>query len=353
MLNLGDLTRVVQKNCDISDARYAGDFSLCVYLLKMREFYRWEHEIPLDRALSKDAVGAWLDEREHLWDAIESAAFEPLPLDRGELDPFDTAAINHALIPHGCVYSGGYGRFNKPHFFLGALRERQERDGHTLYISTCEYARDLVAPPAMRLGNDIYVRQESVRRFLWERIEETRWAPCNEIMRRALAAYGFESDADAALERMTQNEADTMILHELGEGRAGLLLGAEWEQILAATTRTPAEIALRAIRDLLADCLVTLPRLIERDNVAALHFHFANFIGMRRQLYPRALDAYRCWTGGGDMNEVRAAAAAGADLWLDTARALIDVSRRAGAASGAAIEQWLRQRLPGYAALKH
>lgn len=39
------LIKTVQKNCDIADARHAGDYTLCVYLLKMREMYRWEQGI--------------------------------------------------------------------------------------------------------------------------------------------------------------------------------------------------------------------------------------------------------------------------------------------------------------------
>ena len=37
MLNLGQLVNTVQKNCHISDARHAGDFTLCIFLLKMME----------------------------------------------------------------------------------------------------------------------------------------------------------------------------------------------------------------------------------------------------------------------------------------------------------------------------
>jgi hypothetical protein len=45
MLNLGQVVATVQKNCHISDAQYAGDYTLCIFLLKMREFYRWENQI--------------------------------------------------------------------------------------------------------------------------------------------------------------------------------------------------------------------------------------------------------------------------------------------------------------------
>jgi len=91
MPNLAALTAAVQRNCDISDARHGGDYGLCTFLLKMREYYRWEHEFPLPRPLPKDELGAWLSAREQLWDGLEAENFSPLPLAAGELEPFDAA----------------------------------------------------------------------------------------------------------------------------------------------------------------------------------------------------------------------------------------------------------------------
>ena len=42
---LATLTDAVQYNCDVSDARHGGDYSLCVCLMKTREFYRWEKRL--------------------------------------------------------------------------------------------------------------------------------------------------------------------------------------------------------------------------------------------------------------------------------------------------------------------
>lgn len=57
MFDLKTLTESVQKNCHISDAQYAGHYTLCVFLLKMREYYRWENAIPQSQRLPKEAVG--------------------------------------------------------------------------------------------------------------------------------------------------------------------------------------------------------------------------------------------------------------------------------------------------------
>lgn len=43
---LNVLAGAVQYNCHISDARHGADYSLCIYLMKMREYYRWEQRLP-------------------------------------------------------------------------------------------------------------------------------------------------------------------------------------------------------------------------------------------------------------------------------------------------------------------
>ena len=341
MLNLGQLVNTVQKNCHISDARHAGDFTLCIFLLKMREYYRWEHDIPFANNLPKDEVGEWLQEREGMWSDLESNSFELLPLEGRTLDPFDVETVNRELIPQGYVYSGGYGRFSKPHFFLGTLLKKEQRAGYTVYISSCEYARDLEAPPAMLQGNTIYIRQESVRRFLWEKIEEWRWNRKNEAMERALACYAFEIDMNSALERMTENETEAMILHELGEGLAGEKLGPDWQKMLAAFSRSKAEIMVRAVRDILADCLSTLPSLLTSNNTASLHFYFANFTGMRKHLYPEALEAYRRWATADDHQALSVMVESGQRRWLETARAIMNLFKEKGEHAGTAIENLL------------
>jgi hypothetical protein len=344
MLNIGQLAHTVQKNCHISDAKHAGDYTMCVFLLKMREFYRWENEIPFSGALPNKEIGEWLQQRERMWEHLESSNFEPLPLECGSVDPFATTHINKELVPQGFIYSGGYGRFCKPHFFLADLISKEERNGFTIYISSCEYARDLAAPPAMLLGKTIYLRQESVRRYTWEKIEEWRWSRKNDAMARALAYYEFDSDAETALEQMTQNESETMILHELGEGMAGKILDDDWNTMLAGLSRSKAEIMARAVRDLLADCLSTLPGLMESENHAALHSYFANFSGMRKHLFPEALKAYRQWVEDMNLNRLRRLTEEGKERWQETACAMLDLYSKKGGKAGTAIEALLDQK---------
>lgn len=323
MRNLPQLAAVVQRNCDISDARYAGDYGLCTFLLKMREFYRWENELPFARDLSKHELGEWLQSREQQWDGIETEDFSPLPLMRNTLDPFDTESANRELLPQGYVYSAGYGRFHKPIFFLGRLLRVEERAGFIIVVSSCEYARELAAPPAMLQGKTIFVRFESVRRYLWEKIEEWRWRKQGNAMARALASYDFVTDTEAALQRMADNEMETMILHEVGEAMAGEVLGEAWQEMVVSVARTRAEIVVRAVRDLLADCISTLPGLLARSDMAALHFYFATFDAPRRQLFPQALEAYEHFLRRGSLEALGHVVRAGKEHWLAEARRLL------------------------------
>jgi len=321
--NLPELAEAVQRNCDISDARYAGDYGMCTFLLKMREYYRWEHELPLTRALPRGELGDWLSAREAGWRELESEAFRPLPLESGAADPLAADQANRELLPRGLVYSAGYGRFGKPVFFLGALLRVEEREGCRVIVSSCEYARELAAPPAMLQGRTIYVRLESVRRYLWEKIEEWQWRKAGSRMARALAGYDFVADPEGALARMAENEMESMILHELGEARAGELLGPGWQEMIASVARTSAETRARAVRDLLADCLSTLPALVARGNLPALHFYFATFDAPRRELFPQAPEAYDDFLSSGSLTPLARVAHEGAERFLAEARALL------------------------------
>ncbi|MEW5788254.1 MAG: Sfum_1244 family protein [Pseudomonadota bacterium] len=347
-LNLGAIVSAVQKNCHISDAQYARDLTLCTFLLKMRELYRWENDIPLTRDMPKAEVGDWMNERERLWETMEEADFVPLPLPGATLDPFEVDAANRDLTDLGLVYSGGFGRSCKPHFFLGSLERQEDRAGFRIFVSGCEFARDLDAPPGMLLDRTIFVRTEALKRWLWEKYEEWRWSRRNEAMGRALTAYGFDRDADAALAAMTREETESVILHELGEARVGEALGEAWPALLAAVMGSRAEIVARAVRDLYADCLSTLPGLLERGNPAALHFHMANFTGMRRLLFPELALDYQEWLASGDPTGLRETTQRGLARWASTAEAFLAQHRQHGEAVGGAIEAWLARAAPAH-----
>ena len=116
-MDIKQLANNVQINCHISDARHAGNYTLCVYLLKMREFYRWEQQHTFSDKLSKDDIGVWLTERETLWEQLEDKNYNLIQVNDEQHDPFDSHLINRVLVDNNLVYSGGYGIKDKPHFF--------------------------------------------------------------------------------------------------------------------------------------------------------------------------------------------------------------------------------------------
>lgn len=326
-MDLTFLRATVQRNCHISDAQHARNYTLCTYLLKMREFYRWERGYPFNATLPKDELGNWITGREILWEQLEESAFEPLHLGQGAVDPFETTAINRELAAQGLVYSGGYGGYAAPHFFLAELLRKEERHGLTAYIAGHEHARDMAAPPAMLLDGALFIRRESIRRMLWEKIEEWRWKQKQDAMARAMACYDFDADFNLALERMTDNEVESALLHEVGEWRAEEKLGRDWAALLQSVSATRGELVARAVRDHLADCVSTLPALLEQKHEASLHFYFANLRGMRRELFPELSEAYQRWVDGDRMQALQKQVKRGAGHWLETAYHLIGLYR--------------------------
>ena len=321
--NFSELIDTVQKNCTITDARHARDMTMCTFLLEMREYYRWEMDIPFHARLPKDDLGDWLNARERMWDKVEEEDFSPLPLTDSGIDPFEADAVNQELIPQGLVYSSGLGRFRKPHFVLAQLQRQEQREGLNVLVAGCEYARDLIAPPAAMRDGTIFLRMDSVRRMLWNKYEEWQWHEKNGALGRAFSSYDFEHGIERGLDRMAEAESEAMILHEIGEARAEKLLGTDWSDMLGQLSEKHAELLVRAVRDHLADCMVTLPTLLEREAYGSLHFYMANLSGLRRALFPALAKTYERWQKNRDGAGLSRLVAKGEIHWLGVARMLM------------------------------
>jgi len=320
----------VRTNCHIADARHAADYTLCVYLLKMREYFRWEHNIPFNEPLPHKELTDWLTLRENQWESLQDSEFKQIPLQGKLHDPFAAETINHVLNPLGFVYSSGYGRNMKPMFYLGALESHEVRNEYTLLVSGREYARDLASLPAMSLGKTIFVRRESMRRMLWEKVEEWRWNKPANAMQTALACYDFDKAVEDSLDAMTDNELHSAHLHEVGEIMAGELLGSDWEAMLATMSHCRTEIMVRAVRDHLADALSTLPGILTDQNSASLHFYIANMANMRKDLFPKLVAAYEIWTVTGNTRELEQLTGTAAEHWQNLAEKILAAYREQG-----------------------
>lgn len=307
-LDRSRLIEAVQTNCHIADARHAADMTLCTYLLQMREFFRWESSSPFGASLPRDAVGTWIAERETLWTGLEEQPYLPLPLsgapESEKIDPFDVVAINSCLLPEGLMYGAGLVGANRPVFFLAELHAQEQREGLQLLTAGRELARGLIAPPGTlgrwSDGQDVIViRRESLARWCWERFEAftLRRSP-GSAFHAVVEDYGLDQDFDAALPRWLEEQAESVLLHELGEHRAGMWLGPHWAALRLTLPTRRGELYARAVRDHLADLEVTLPTLLDRDAKASIHFWFASYDGVRELLFPSLMSAYQAWRDG-------------------------------------------------------
>ena len=333
------LKQSVQHNCHISDARFGTEYGLCTYLMKMREYFRWEHELGFSDPLDKDEVGNWLSERELVWEGLAEADFSPIRIRGVEFQPFENVAINEALEEAQLVYSSGIGHSGKPHFFLAELEQLDRRDEYSLVVTGRELARDLTAPPAMTRDDVIFVRRESLRRMLWEKLESWRWNRPDNALGRAFACFDFEQDLEGSLDEMTQSELELVRLHEQGEHRAGLWLEESWNRMLLDLTHTPAELAARAVRDHLADSMVTLPALANLQVRSSMHFFIGNLSAMRRALFPGLQEAYAKWLADFDVEPLRFLAIKGVEHWKRVAKEMLDLHSRYGSNSADLIYQ--------------
>jgi hypothetical protein len=302
--------------------------------MHMREYFRWHEQLGLEVVLGAAEVGEWVDAREQQWANLHEADYQELPIFGRRIDPFDADTVNDWLVPRGYCYSAGLGRLGKPVFFIGELTRVENGEGYRLFQTGAELVRELMAPPAMTRGDVIWIRRESLRRVLWEMIDEWRWKKPRNAMSRVLDCYGFAGDAETALERMTDEFTETVILHELGELVCGQLLGDDWERMLQALGPSVAEVLARAVRDHLADCVTVLPALLAQEEQAPLHFYFASMTPTRKQLFPALYSAYQGWLADNNRALLKQAVRQGQGHWRAGANAILSAYRRQGKDAG-------------------
>ena len=243
MSRIEALRETAQSNADLTDALHAASSPLCIYLLNMRDFFRWERRVPFEQTLERTELGRWISAREDHWEHLrevteaggQSAVYRPL-FPATSSDPFDTVAIRDALAALGLTYGAGIGRFGRPQFFLGRVLKRECREGCEIVVCGEELARGATAPPGMSRGQEILIRQDALERWLWTRYEEWQLHPRDNGLSAAFdlhaAKRGEPTDAPAVIRRMAAAEQESLILHELGERRIDALFGDDWHDLL-------------------------------------------------------------------------------------------------------------------------
>jgi len=309
----------IKRNCNISDAKYWGTYSLCGLLMRLRELYGIENGIrPWEKVDHKD-IGDWITARENLWKELEDRDYEDISVNGSIFSPFEVEKMNAALNKSGLMYGAGFGIYMKPVFFIAEILSQRKVNGFDVYIAGREYAKDLSDNPAMLQENTIIARADLTRLLLWGRFVELRNKKTNCSLAYAFSKYGItyqerpSEDAIMKFSNIAYSEAETYVYHELGEAHEGRRLGAEWKTFLACLQRSKAEIFARSVKDVLADTSENgmLDYIIENRKEGSLGFYNVFLSGFRKIIFPEMPEAFRIFVETGDWKLIEQATKAG------------------------------------------
>jgi len=306
MKDIDAFLQQVKFNCNVSDAKFWGYYSICGLLLRYRELYRSEHSLKPWQKIANEEVSRWIQERERLWKEIEGSELQNIVLEGKSYNPFDINRLNAVLQDEGLLYGGGYGTFNKPTFFVAQLYGSRDHYDYQVHYAGTELCRDLAASPAMLQGRCIYVRPEVLSLFLWDRFQEMKAKPMGGIAEELFFHYGipgsnaapdvlFEKISDMALDA-----SEVSVLHEAGEAFEDELTD-DWHTILSSGCDKATELFLRGIKDIRADTSVMGPLkiIISTENRSRLTFFLTFLDGIRKTIFPEIMNAYHLFREAG------------------------------------------------------
>jgi len=291
----------VKFNCNVSDAKFWGYYSICGLLMRMRELYISEHSLmPWDAAENQE-ISSWIRDREALWKNVEEEEIRPLVIDGISYDPFDINGLNTVLKDSGLVYGGGYGIFRKPTFFVARLDSGKELYDYQVYYTASELCRDLSAFPAMLQGRCIYLRSDILKTILWDKFQMLKSRQYRGLIEEMFSEHGIKkNDVTSAelfkrIDDLSHVSADLFVLHEVGEAFEDDYT-EEWLEILHASINNKyCELYLRGTKDLLADTsnMGPLKAVIQGRRRDMLKIYMTFLDGIRRELFPEIRSAFQ------------------------------------------------------------
>jgi len=342
MTDISSLTSQIKQNCNISDAKYWGSYTICGLLLWLRELYRFENRINHWEEGEKEAILEWISDREKLWAEIEDKDFIPIKIDSKEYPAFDTESINAALLPHGILYGAGYGQHMKPLFFLAESYKTDSIEGYALYVAGREYARDLTVYPAMSQDKKIIARREAVLLLLWDKFNELRLKRSKSVLSFAFNHYGVSpdekpsADLNIKLMRIAESEIESYIYHEVGEITEGEKLGEQWKNFIFSLSNSRAELLARGIKDLLADTSEKgmLRYLIDMRKKGSLAFYVSSLRGYRKSVFGEISAAFDKFIVTEDWNEIENARVNCNKMAINYAGTMLELFRKKNERTG-------------------
>lgn len=332
------LVNNIQLNCDISDARDHGIYSICILVLKLRNLYKWEKGLePWDEPESSEVL-EWIARRENYWETIVDQEYHPLEFNGARFDPFDVHGVNASLSHDKFYYGAGYGRSMKPVFFLAEILKKQNINGNNVLILGSEKARELAGPFALKQEDNIIIRKEQLRFFLWDHLQEIR-PSAKDVMLHVLHKFKIiKKKCEISRESIQQNlaaiveqEIPVFIRHEIGETQDTPLGGEILQKIIHDFPDSLIEFFSRAVKDVLAD---THPEgmlrfIIQEKREMSLAFFVSFLTGIRRTLFPEISKAVERFivNGEGGWDGIEAARAAGWENNLKRAELIAAIVR--------------------------
>lgn len=303
-MNIANIARQIKHNCDISDAKYWGYFSLCGLLLRLRELYKSEHNISPWSKINQKDIGEWINAREALWAEIEEDNFKNLDINGFSVSPFEASNINSYLRNKNLVYGAGLGLYKKPVFFFGELHSCINKGDYQVYLIQREYARDLFTSSGMLQGREIFIRLEQIVSILWEMFLELRCKK-NGFFEDIFSGVEIkpQDDVNAELEKKLENLAlrysEIVLNHELAEAYEA---ADEWTNIIFQIEDRKAEYFLRGLKDMLADTSEYGPikKVIDMEDRGGLGFYISLAEIFHKAVYPELKEAFCSFTLNGD-----------------------------------------------------
>jgi len=330
MLDINDIARQVLQNCTISDANNAGMYSICGLALRLRDLYKWEHGLPPWEERDSTEVLEWIESKENQWEKCIDGEFANIAINGKSYDPFDTAGINAVLEPQNFFYGAGYGRSLKPTFFLAAVKEKSKINGTTVYRLSRELARDLLTIPALSQEDQVILRQDSAKFYLWDNIFYIKKSS-RPALSFALQSCGIKDHQPRALRHRLADilaaQQETYIYHEIGELRDTVFNRELWREIIAAFPFSPVEFLARAVKDLLADTNEhgTLQQIVRQRNTAALAFYVAFLDGLPKEFFPHLPASFQQFVRKQDWRIIEQAVSDGFRTAAQNAALIMDI----------------------------
>ncbi|MEJ2056697.1 MAG: hypothetical protein P8X39_02515, partial [Desulfofustis sp.] len=327
----------IQYNCDVSDARDHGIYSMCSMVLKLRSLYKWEHRIEPWKEPESAELLDWIEAKESYWEGLAERDFRPVRLQDSSCAAHDTAAINRDQAGKNLFYGAGHGRSMKSIFFLSQVVNRHEVEDQPVVLLGRDYAREMAAPFALVQDNQVIIRLDSLRFFLYDHIQELR-SSSRSSFRFFLDQYGLlrggsldQQRLPAVLEQIVTGELDLFIFHEVGEILDKSLNLTTLHYLFGRFGGSVIEFVCRAVKDVLAD---THPRgvlahIIKERRESTLSLYVSFLDGLRAELFPEMSAAWNSFLENRDWQTVQRACSACRRRNLGLAEKITRVAARA------------------------